>query len=61
MIYITLHRKQKIEKDEPHKNSRGELMYFVMVSSSCSIFGSRRVTVKRGEHDVIWKSSCTPE
>jgi hypothetical protein len=59
MIYKTLHRKLLIEQHEPHWKL-GELMCSGRIRSSCSTYGTRRVTDKRHEHHLIWKSCWTP-
>ena len=60
-------RSRKSKKDKQHTGKKEKEKQWVTfccsgrVSSSCSTFDTRRVTVKRHERHLIWKSSWTPE
>ena len=50
MVDIKLHRKRKIEQNDPQNKNRSELRYSGRVNISCSSSGNRRATVQRHEH-----------
>jgi len=60
MIYKTLHRKLRDWTTQSPLQTRGELWCSGRLSSSCSTSDTCRVTVKRHEPHLIWKSCWTP-
>jgi hypothetical protein len=60
-LYVTLHRKLRLSNMKlTPLDTEGELRCSGMVSSSCSTCDTRRRTVKRHEHHLIWESCWTP-
>ena len=59
-IYKTSHRKLKIEQHQPPLKTVGGLRWSGRVSNLCTTYYTRRVTVKRHELHLIWKSCWTP-
>ena len=59
-VYKTLHKKINDRTTRTPLKSFSEPMCSGRVSSSCSTNETRRVTVRRHEHYLIWKSYWTP-